>query len=65
MTASRFIPTPDGQHALCTEGRFKNWIFYKHPDGQWVSLRMAFEPEIRAALAKDEFENRHDRPCQS
>jgi hypothetical protein len=23
------------------EGEWKDWIAYKHPDGQWVSLRKA------------------------
>lgn len=60
-----YIETADGKYALCTVGRFKNWIMYKHPDGQWVSLRPAFAHEIAAGLSKDDFENRHDRPCRA
>lgn len=28
------------------EGPWKNWICYRHPDGQWVSLRIATKAEI-------------------
>ena len=24
----------------------KLWLFYKHPDGQWVSLRIATEADL-------------------
>jgi hypothetical protein len=36
---------------LVTDGPFKGWICYKHPDGQWVSLRRATE-EDREKLAE-------------
>lgn len=26
---------------LVSDGPWKDWIIYKHPDGQWVSLRKA------------------------
>lgn len=29
--------------------RFYGWVFYKHPDGQWVTLRKATEPELSRA----------------
>lgn len=27
--------------AICSnpDGRFHGWLFYKHPDGKWISLR--------------------------
>lgn len=24
---------------VCLDGRWKGWLFRKHPDGQWVSVR--------------------------
>lgn len=39
------------ERAICIdkESRFFGWVFYKHPDGQWVTLRKASDPEIRSA----------------
>lgn len=42
---------------FCTEAghSFYQWILYKHPDGQWVSLRKATQSdsnEIAGALLK-------------
>lgn len=34
---------------LISEGSFKNWLAYKHPDGQWVTLRESTEAD-RAAI---------------
>lgn len=37
----RFIPRMlllDDLHAVCVGGRWDGWKFYRHPDGQWVSL---------------------------
>ena len=31
------------------KNRFYGWVFYKHPDGQWVTLRQASEEEIESA----------------
>lgn len=28
------------------------WLFYQHPDGQWVSLRKATEDDVRAILCE-------------
>jgi hypothetical protein len=30
---------------LVTEGDWKGWICYKHPDGRWVTLRKADDKE--------------------
>ena len=30
---------------LVTDGEWKGWIVYRHPDGQWVSLRRATEED--------------------
>ena len=32
---------------LVTDGQFKDWIVYKHPEGQWVSLRKATEDDLK------------------
>jgi hypothetical protein len=29
--------------------RFYGWVFYKHPDGQWVTLRKATPDELAEA----------------
>jgi len=37
----RFTPRMlilDDLHAVCVGGRWDGWKFYRHPDGQWVSL---------------------------
>jgi hypothetical protein len=31
----------DRQMKLITEGPYRRWLVFKHPDGQWVSLREA------------------------
>lgn len=36
--ATRMLKT-DKDHAVCVGGRWDGWLMYKHPDGQWVSLR--------------------------
>jgi hypothetical protein len=44
------VETHDGKHAVSLEeGRYFGWVFYKHPDGQWVTLRKATEQEIEDA----------------
>lgn len=32
--------------------RYYGWVFYKHPDGQWVTLRKATKEEIEKAKEK-------------
>jgi hypothetical protein len=36
---------------LVTEGHAKDWIVYRHPDGQWVTLRKATDDDLHQ-LAK-------------
>lgn len=43
---------------LIYEGDWDNWIAYKHPDGQWVTLRKATDKDI-SALAKAMSEQLH------
>ena len=31
---------------LITEGSFNGWLCYKHPDGQWVTLREATKEDL-------------------
>jgi cytochrome oxidase Cu insertion factor (SCO1/SenC/PrrC family) len=44
------VETLDKKYAVCIEGRFYGWAFYKHPDGQWVTLRKANNDEISQAI---------------
>lgn len=30
---------------VCLEGKWKGWLFRKHPDGQWVSVRKLDEAD--------------------
>ena len=39
------------ERLLVEEGPYKGWLCYKHPDGQWVTLREATKDEI--ATIKD------------
>ena len=41
----------DRQMILCDEGEWSGWLFYQHPDGEWVSLRKATDADI-AAITK-------------
>ena len=41
----------DRQMILCDEGAWSGWLFYQHPDGQWVSLRKATDADI-ASITK-------------
>lgn len=34
----RFIKI-DPTHAVCVGGRYDGWLVWKHPDGQWVTIR--------------------------
>ncbi|MBN7804860.1 hypothetical protein JZX86_05715 [Agrobacterium rosae] len=27
------------REGVCLDGKWKGWLFRKHPDGQWVSVR--------------------------
>ena len=40
-----FDKASDRYMLLVTEGHAKGWIHYKHPDGQWVSLRKATDED--------------------
>ena len=32
--------------------RFYGWVFYKHPDGQWVTLRKATPDELAERVGR-------------
>lgn len=51
---TKMIETPDGNHAVCLDqdSKFICWVMWKHPDGQWVSIRRATQFEIMCAQAK-------------
>ncbi len=33
---------------LVSEGHMRGWLCYRHPDGQWVTLRKATDDDLRA-----------------
>lgn len=33
-------------YKFCLEGPWIGWVAYKHPDGQWVSLRKMTDQEL-------------------
>lgn len=41
------------QMKLVADGIWKGWIAYKHPDGQWVSLRKAEADDLAKFLATE------------
>lgn len=36
---SRIVAKISDTEGVCLEGRWKGWLFRKHADGQWVSVR--------------------------
>lgn len=43
----KFFDAARGQEMMhCQEGPWEGWLLYKHPDGQWVSLRKATADDI-------------------
>lgn len=38
VTSNERMLVLDDMHAVCVGGRWDGWKFYRHPDGQWVSL---------------------------
>ena len=45
-----FVQASDREMKLVYEGTWKDWIVFKHPDGQWVSLRKATKDDWHALL---------------
>lgn len=45
------VPTANGTHAVMIDPKngHYGWMFFKHPDGMWVSSRKATEDEFKAA----------------
>ena len=37
-------------HGVAIGGRFDGWLMWRHPDGQWVSIRKLREDDPFAAL---------------
>jgi len=52
--SSKMIEHPSGKYAICVDSENKacGWVFYKHVDGQWVTLRLALPGEIEGALKR-------------
>ena len=52
-TSTAMVETADGKHAvLCDPGHPQHgWVFYRGPDGQWVTLRKASDVEVSLANA--------------
>lgn len=46
----------DAEGCLCVcldqDSRFNGWLFFKHPNGRWVTKRLALPMEIARAKAK-------------
>ena len=51
---TKMIEDALGSFAVCIdkESRFNGWLFFKHPDGQWITKRLALPMEIERAKAK-------------
>ena len=44
---TRFYDLQSGREMLLVlEGPFNGWIAYRHPDGQWVTLRKATDDDL-------------------
>ena len=43
---------------LVEEGHMKGWLCYRHPGGQWVTLREATEEDKRNTTLKDDGERK-------
>lgn len=46
------VETWDARNAVCISAgsRFFGWAFYRHADGQWVTLRKASKKELYEAI---------------
>ena len=42
----RFYDANHGEMMLCEEGPDNGWLCYRHPDGQWVTLRKATSDDL-------------------
>ena len=51
---TKMIEDEEGCHAVCIDktSRFNGWLFFKHPDGRWVTKRLALPMEILRAQRK-------------
>lgn len=64
---TKMIESLDGCSCICLDkqSRFSGWKFYRHPDGQWVTERLAFPVEIlRAKVRLDQLEAMAGIPCR-
>lgn len=41
-----YFGTSGRHYKFCTEGHAVGWVLYKHPDGQWVTLRKMTDLEL-------------------
>lgn len=39
------IAKTSANEGVCLDGKWKGWLFRKHPDGQWVSVRKLDEDD--------------------
>lgn len=46
MQAPRVIFTSE-DHGVCVGGRFDGWLMWKHPDGQWVTVRKLVQERLQ------------------
>jgi hypothetical protein len=51
MQAVRVLLT-DETHGVCVGGRYDGWLMWKHPDGQWVTMRKLTQENPQPAQTK-------------
>lgn len=51
---SKMIEDAAGKYCVCLdkESSFNMWLFFRHPDGIWVTKRLALPIEIQMAQKK-------------
>ena len=52
--AIEFYDAASGRQMMLGTWGDEKWMFYKHPDGQWVSLREATDDDIHRVNAAAE-----------
>ena len=64
---TKMIENTTGSLAVCLDkdSKFNGWMFSKHPDGKWVTKRLALPMEIKQAQDKlEQLEIAEGIPCR-
>ena len=64
---TKMIENTTGSLAVCLDkdSKFTGWMFSKHPDGKWVTKRLALPMEIKQAQDKlEQLEIAEGIPCR-